>query len=150
MSPAIVRRGRQQHQLPDYWSLGERYVPLAGRNRLVFSMRNVYRPERNSPRQIRLRTVSYWYEFSEQDSSELISFHWHPHRPGQPSFPHLHMESRFGSVVVLKRNHVPSGRVSFESVVRFAIEELGVRPLRPDWDAVLAIGEQHFVAQRSW
>jgi len=32
--------------------------------------------------------------------------------------------------------------VSLEAVLRFAIEELGVQPLKPDWRAILAETER--------
>ncbi len=35
------------------------------------------------------------------------------------------------------RLHVPTSVVSFTEVIRFAIEELGVAPVRADWQAVL-------------
>lgn len=33
--------------------------------------------------------------------------------------------------------HVPTGLISLSDVVRFAIEELRVRPRRSDWQAIL-------------
>jgi len=58
------------------------------------------------------------------------------------------MRSRSGSVEIDRKNHVPMGQVPFPSVVRFAIVELGARPLRSDWEAVLAEGEHQFAASR--
>jgi hypothetical protein len=37
-----------------------------------------------------------------------------------------------------------------ESVVRFLVAELDVRPLRDDWDSVLDEGERTFTARRTW
>ncbi|HUG16929.1 MAG TPA: hypothetical protein VMM78_18115 [Thermomicrobiales bacterium] len=36
------------------------------------------------------------------------------------------------------RAHIPTGQVFIDDVVRFAIADLGVEPLRSDWDSVLA------------
>ena len=80
----------------------------------------------------------------------IIAFHWHPGRRGQPEFPHLHVTSQAGSVQISAKSHVPKGRVSIESIVRFLIEELQVRPLRSDWERVLDEGERLFNARRSW
>jgi hypothetical protein len=37
-----------------------------------------------------------------------------------------------------------------QAVLRFAIEELGVQPLRPDWRALLDETEREFDRQRTW
>jgi len=55
-------------------------------------------------------------------------------------FDHVHNQG--AHPIITARTHIPSGRVSLASVVRFAIEELGVRPLRPDWATVLAKEER--------
>jgi hypothetical protein len=93
--------------------------------------------------------TGYFYQLRERAGPEIIAFHWHPNQRNQPDFPHLHLRSRSGSVEIDRKNHVPTGQVSLQSVVRFAIVELGVRPLRSDWEAVLAEGEQRFAAQHS-
>ncbi len=86
-------------------------------------------------------TVGYYYQFLGEDSAELIRFEWHPER-GTAGYPHLHIHGRSADRIITDRTHIPSGRVSLASVVRFAIEELGVRPLRPDWATVLAKEER--------
>ena len=93
------------------------------------------------------RTSEYAYTLlsrTESDVSELISYHWQPDvRPGV-RIPHLHIgpaiagsSMQIGTRTV-NRIHFPTGIMSMASVVRLAIEELSVEPLRSDWQSVLA------------
>lgn len=95
-------------------------------------------------------TVAYFYQVRERSRPEIIAFHWHPGRHGQPNFPHLHVASHVGTVQIAAKSHVPTGRVPLEAVVRFLISELHVRPVRADWEQVLDEGERLFNARRSW
>lgn len=76
----------------------------------------------------------------------IIQFHHHPMPPdtqqpkGWVAYPHIHVET--GLTPVTRKSHIPSGFVSLPSVVRFLIMQLGVAPLRADWEAVLDGGEQ--------
>lgn len=92
----------------------------------------------------------YFYTFSEQNGREIIAFHWHPESRDQPDFPHIHVNSPSGASAIHRKHHVPTGRVSLESVVRFAIVELRVRPLRPDWERVLDASQADFDVRRTW
>jgi hypothetical protein len=89
-----------------------------------------------------VQTVAYWYTFevSQDDETEIISYHWHPTASGGITFPHLHLgpaaTPRYEPLVTA---HVPTGRVDLEDVLRFAIQDLGVQPRRADWDAILAL-----------
>lgn len=88
------------------------------------------------------RTAGYSYQFYDPDGSELIAWHWHPAKPELPRFPHLHATIQAGGLQIERKHHVPTGFVSAAAVIRFAIVELGVRPLRSDWDSVLEEAEQ--------
>lgn len=96
----------------------------------------------------KVRTLAYAYRLSNDDSAELVSFHWHPPPLGLgPDVgPHLHVKGAGLS----SHNHIPTGRVSVESVLRMALRELHVRPLRDDWSAVLHEVEQPFLRRRTW
>lgn len=78
------------------------------------------------------------YEFTIEaleTGREILSFHLHV---GQPGSPHLHIGSGAGPLLPpLQRAHVPTGFVALEQVLRFLIEDFGVRSLRPDWRAIL-------------
>jgi len=97
-------------------------------------------------------TIEYWYQFLFDDEVELLAYHWTPEAfaLGQKTYPHLHIGAAMVSVAApvfpdtFHKKHVPSGQVSIESVVRFAIEELGVPPLRRDWSDILDRGQRQF------
>jgi hypothetical protein len=94
---------------------------------------------------------TYFYDIAVglQSDNEVIGFHW----PGEAvklvraihGRPHLHL----GALVNARKNasaeltdfhklHIPTGHVTFPMVVRFLIEELGVDPINPNWERVLA------------
>lgn len=92
--------------------------------------------------EFRVRTRGYIYAVwpSEVSGGRFLSWHWHPPKPSRP---HVHIADR-------STGHIPSGRVTFESVVRYLIEELGVRPARSDWDDVLMATEALHARFRRW
>jgi len=138
LSPAVLVRGRPGRDELSYWTLAERYVPLQGRHSLELSVFNAFElqkpPSGDGPSS--LVTSAYSYQLRERGGPEIILFHWHPFA-NQVPFPHLHMAGGAGSVAIDARRHIPGGWVSLHAVVRFAIVELGVRPLRPDWERIL-------------
>lgn len=138
LSPAVLVRGRPGRDEPSYWTLAERYVPLQGRHPLELSIFNAFEFQKQPGGDVPspLVTSAYSYQIRERDGPEIILFHWHPFA-NQVPFPHLHMAGGGGSVAIEGRRHIPGGRVSLHAVVRFAIVELGVRPLRQDWERIL-------------
>jgi hypothetical protein len=104
----------------------------------------------------RATTVEYWYRLAWQDGPALLSFHWTPETtmPTQRTFPHLHVEAGLlgpaGAVRLRSFNklHVPTGRVSCESIIRFLIEEMKVPPIKPSWQSVLEVQEARFHEHR--
>lgn len=105
----------------------------------------------------RVHTVEYWYLFSLDDGREMLTYHWTPEvQPdsGQKTYPHIHIGPALLAPDVpifpetFHKKHVPSGRVSIESVVRFAIEDLGVSPLKSDWSDILDRGQGRFDQHR--
>jgi hypothetical protein len=75
------------------------------------------------------------YDIRADDDNRIIAFHWHP-SSGRVTWPHLHAYGT-NEAVDLHRLHPPTGTVTAGSVVRFLIEDLGVLPRRPNWQAVL-------------
>lgn len=89
-----------------------------------------------------VRTGGYLISFSV-DGRELVAYQWHPHGRSPVTDPHLHIgpaiagsSMQIGTRTV-NRVHFPTGVVTLASMVRLAIEEFGVEPLRTDWQAVL-------------
>lgn len=74
--------------------------------------------------------------------------------PAQERHPHLHIGAAMLSPRTpmfpgaFHKKHVPTDRVSIERVVRFAIEELDVPPLRRNWSDILDRGQRRFDVDR--
>lgn len=99
-------------------------------------------------REWKVKTDSYAYHVrvSEDPEGELFAWHWHP---GVREGCHLHIGARQRSRA-LQKLHVPTGRLSFEEVLRFLIDELEVVPTRTDFDATLSDSQARFEAYRTW
>lgn len=65
----------------------------------------------------------------EDLGDELVSWHWHPNSRRDP---HLHVYGQHEASGPLGKLHLPTGRVSFEAVVRCLILDWGVTPARDD------------------
>ena len=97
----------------------------------------------------KVRTDGYAYRVTLTDdpSSELISWHWHPDsRPGT----HLHVIAAHAQYGAIDKMHIPTGRVALEEVVLFLIEDLDVEPRREDWRDVLASSYERFRTYSTW
>lgn len=163
-----VTHGRFVGRLPHQPQLNRPYdltinngdpVSLRSDPKLAFSAGQKFRIVENDDREsgpFQATTIEYWYEFSVTNGPKLLTWHWTPEtvEAGQRRYPHLHVESGIidphGPFVpdTLGKTHIPTGRVSIEAVVRFAIEELGAQPVRHDRDEVLAEGYASFVRMR--
>lgn len=123
---------------------GGKRVPLRGQHRLSFELLHTYRTMRGASGW-EAHTDAYSYQFYAPGDREIVAFHWHPGRGGHHA-PHAHFR-QLNDPIPMGKCHVPTGRISLPSVVRFLIEELAVEPLRPDWSAVLTDAEQDAVVQ---
>lgn len=101
--------------------------------------------------QWKVNTRGYVYAVgrSERLDDATHHFHWIPRlRPD----PHAHVVSNAPDATIeegVRGVHIPTGRVSFETIIRFMITEYGVRPIA-DWEAVLAENEALFARYRTW
>ena len=98
----------------------------------------------------RVTTHAYNYEVQTSSSEAVVAYHWHP--ASRVANPHIHLGSTqlAREAVLHHKLHIPTARLSLEGVVRHCIEELGVKPLREDWDEVLAARQADFEAYRGW
>ena len=96
-----------------------------------------------------VHTSGYTYQFELLEGPEIVIYHYDPRPQSLVKFPHLHVRG-LTQPLPLGKAHFPTGRVSIEAVLRFAVRELGVTPLRSDWEAVLADTERDFSAKRTW
>lgn len=123
-------------------------VKLKGEHGLGLRVGQVVRIVEISPddllNRFQVSTVEYFYELSSEDQ-EILGFHWVPNTEGKDAvtFPHLHVgralvgEQRLIRPDDFHNLHIPTGRVSLESVLRLAIMEFQVQPLRRNWDEIL-------------
>jgi hypothetical protein len=125
-------------------------VPLKGMFPLRVTVGQIVRivrtDESNAPRgPFKISTVQYLYAFSTPQGQEILGFHWTPEATGANvvTTPHLHIGPAItaGQTALrsgdLHKVHVPTGHVSVKAIVRLAISEFGVEPLRPNWEEVL-------------
>ncbi len=96
-------------------------------------------------------TTSYAYEFQHPDGREIVAYHYEPGPNSRVKTPHCHVRGLTGPLP-LSKAHFPTGRISIEEIIRFAITELGVPPRYPhgDWQARLDQTAAAFFAQRRW
>jgi hypothetical protein len=86
-----------------------------------------FRLVQDAPHDWRVRTAGYEYRINDADGRELAAWHWHPAPFPGPDFPHLHI-----AAASLGHTHLPTGRVSIESVLRLLIDDLKVPSRRTD------------------
>ena len=132
-------------------------VPLVRETPLLLTVGQTIQIVKTGPADARepykARTQEYFYAFSTSEGREILGFHWTPNAVGENAvtFPHLHIGSALlaGQMVIrpkdLHKAHIPTGRVSLEAVVRLAITEFRVTPLRADWEVVLRRTEDAFI-----
>lgn len=106
--------------------------------------------DRDAPRgPFVVRLIQYLYSFAATEGTEILGFHWTPDAIGQNviTVPHLHIGRALtaGQAAIrpfdFHKAHIPTGHVSVAAIVRLAIAEFGVTPLRPDWERVLERAE---------
>ena len=75
----------------------------------------------------------YWYTLAEDQGQEVVTYHWTPEARGlERPFPHVHIGRAISGKTTdhwedTHKLHLPSGIVSVQHFVRFAIQDLGVR-----------------------
>jgi hypothetical protein len=120
--------------------LSEGWTALRGPHRLELSILHEF--EIDSAGQASrgsVSTVGYWYEIRRRDGPTVFAYHWHPVGLSHVTTPHLHVGGTSGGLN-LTRAHLPTGYITLQHVIRFAIVDLGVEPLRDDWREVLVGG----------
>lgn len=136
-------------------------VPLrakaGGPSGLLFDLRHVYAivPVASAaPRPMwRVTTKSYEYRILDSREEELLVYHWQPKDIVRgPDYPHLHVSATVSAMTSatarqsfpLDRCHLPTGRVSLESVVRVLVAEFGIAYRHRNWAARLNRTENAF------
>ena len=83
----------------------------------------------------------YNYVVYDVERQEVLIYHWHPRGSSPIVSPHLHLKqgARVGRPDV-RDSHLPTGRISLGSLLRYLIRDLDVRARRPDWEFILDDG----------
>jgi hypothetical protein len=112
--------------------------------RLVHAYKLDFDPTKPGHEQWKVRSERYYYSLLHAaDRREMLSWHWHPNT-GDPR-PHLHHGVGLGDL-----RHIPTGRVTVESIIRYLLVDLDVPPKRDDFLQVLDEAERLHVEHRSW
>jgi hypothetical protein len=88
-----------------------------------------------------VRVTGYMFALDDADGKEILAYHWHPSGLGRRREPHLHLGA--GAQVGLQplgTAHRPTGMVALHEFIRLLIADLGVRPIRSDWQDILEAG----------
>ena len=113
---------------------------LSGPSRLQLALRQYFvNVDSAQSSAWQIQVSSYFYELLDSDGREVLAYHWHPRGNSPVPTPHLHLEqgAQVGRTEV-RDAHLPTEDVSMEAILRVLIEEMGVRPLRPDWESILS------------
>jgi hypothetical protein len=115
---------------------------------LFFSQRYNFYQDSGGDQRWRVRTRGYFYtvyDCQTEHPSEIFSYQWHPELP--VTIPHVHFKRGEERI---RRVHLPTGRISIESVAEFLIRDMGVKPKRADWEKVITRNRELFEKNRSW
>lgn len=148
----LVSSGHRPHNGPYALTFGSgEAVPLRGLHDLSLAFTHRYAVVRAEAERgpWKVTTRGYIYELLHAQGQRLIAYHWHPDTRKEITWPHLHLPGHT-TPLDLRKAHVPTGRVSVEAVLRFAIDELQVQPMRGDWRTVLSETEAAFHKWRTW
>ena len=124
-------------------------TPLRGTARIGLSVECVARVVQTksdeSNAAFDFQIVRYTYRLATRDDSELLAFHWTPDADirAEVTYPHLHI----GRILTanqtalrprdLHKAHIPTGIVPLGAIIRMAITEFGVTPLRSNFEEIL-------------
>ena len=157
-------------------TLAERPVALSGPSRIALSVDHHYGIVRADDRaRFRITTAAYYYALRDVAdpgavAREILAYHWHPDVRLEDgtliTYPHLHvnrgavrLDIADGVRIDPNRNllrpdlalaHLPTRRIALEDMIRLAIEQFGVTPLRADWDTTLRASREAFRRERTW
>ncbi|MFJ4785570.1 hypothetical protein [Streptomyces sp. NPDC088794] len=99
----------------------------------------------------KVSTRGYMYTVMMRDGAELIAYHWHPGGSSDVDFPHEHIGTAALSpnVPLTRRDHLRTGRMSFESVV-FNLFQIGITPLNWNYPKILEMNQVAFDKWKTW
>jgi hypothetical protein len=130
-------------------------VQLSGSARLLLSVIQLYSivesKVENPLGDWKVSTAAYQYSLAQENGKEILAYHWHPDARNSIRTPHLHIgPGAQAKWKPLAKAHIPTGRIALEDLLRLAIRDFGVEPLRPDWAEVLDLTQGNYEAWRTW
>lgn len=108
-----------------------------------------YEDDTRHPGERKVSTKEYAHTVGTSDSlkPQLYSWEW---SESEPRYPHVHVRRSDPAFHGLGEHHIPTGRVYFESVLYFLIQEHGVVTHRDDWRDVLGESFRRVSKYSSW
>ena len=99
----------------------------------------------------KVSTRGYMYTVMTHEGAELIAYHWHPGGSSDVDFPHEHIGTAAlnPDVPLTRKDHLRTGRISFESVV-FNLFQLGITPLNLNYPEILDMNQVAFDKWKTW
>lgn len=99
----------------------------------------------------KVSTRGYKYTVRAGDDEEQIAWHWHPGGKSDVEFPHAHIGTAAlkPEALMTRKDHIRTGRMSFESVV-FNMLQWGVVPRNLNYDEILGANQSVFDKWKSW
>lgn len=99
----------------------------------------------------RITTRGYSYSIRTADGGAVLHYHWHPVGQSHEKRPHMHLGSAQlqPNAILSSKQHLLTGRITFESVIRDLIG-MGVEPRYDDWADLLDVCETPHLLHRTW
>lgn len=113
-------------------------VPLRGPGALALSVGHHYVVVEQAENAWHVLDAAYFYALERAGGGELVAYHWHPRGSSSVTAPHVHVRAdvKVGQRL-LPKLHLPTGVIRLQDLLRLAIVELDVEPLRDDWELIL-------------
>lgn len=113
--------------------------------------RDVFGQPVGSSDRFKVSTRGYKYTVKSSDDAEQIAWHWHPGGASDARFPHAHIGTAAlnPDALLTRRDHLRTGRMSFESVV-FNVIQWGVTPRNLNYEEILEANQAAFDKWKSW
>jgi len=112
---------------------------------------DIYGQPVGSHDRFKVSTRGYMYSVTSSDDEEQIAWHWHPDGASNVTFPHAHIGTAALNPdgLLKKKDHLRTGRMTFESVV-FNMIQWGVTPRNLNFKEILEANQAKFDKWKSW
>lgn len=127
------------------------YLEASIKFSVVRQERDIYGQPVGSSDRFKVSTRGYMYSVMSSDDEEQIAWHWHPDSASDVKFPHAHIGTAALNPdgLLKKKDHLRTGRMTFESVV-FNMIQWGVTPRNLNYEEILEANQVAFDKWKSW